>query len=156
MFKSCTLRRHLCCFRTLDVLVMYQCFFQLMYLVPLFKCNAIVFTLHLRGGVKGIIVIAPSLGFGGILLYSIYAQRASLNTTNQFTLSFLFHIVTNSSDPCMSICMPACLNPRLATRRRRLLLLDARTMSVLDAPHDILQIEERKQLNRIECERKSI
>ena len=53
-----------------------------MYLVPLFKCNAIVFTLHLRGGVKGIIVIAPSLGFGGILLYSIYAQRASLNTTD--------------------------------------------------------------------------
>ena len=32
--------------------------------------------------VKGIIVIAPSLGFGGILLYSIYAQRASLNTTD--------------------------------------------------------------------------
>ena len=49
-----------------------------MYLVPLFKCNDIAFTLHLRGGVKGSIVISPSLGFGVILLYSIYiAQRAS-------------------------------------------------------------------------------
>jgi len=44
--------------------------------------------------VKGIIVIAPSLGFGGILLYSIYAQRASLNTIRQFTLFFLSYIVT--------------------------------------------------------------
>ena len=42
-----------------------------MYLVPLFKCNAIVFTLHLRGGVKGIRVISYSLGFPHVL--SIYA-----------------------------------------------------------------------------------
>ena len=67
-----------------------------MYLVPLFKCNAIVFTLHLRGGVKGIIVIAPSLGFGGILLYSIYAQRASLNRTDS-SLSLPFVTVLTKS-----------------------------------------------------------
>jgi len=54
--------------------------------------------LHLRGGVKGIIVIAPSLGFGGILLYSIYAQRASLNTIRQFTLFFLSYIVTTPTN----------------------------------------------------------
>ena len=46
--------------------------------------------------VKGIIVIAPSLGFGGILLYSIYAQRASLNTTDS-SLSLPFVTCYQSS-----------------------------------------------------------
>ena len=42
------------------------------------------------GGVKGIIVIAPSLGFGGILLYCIYiAQRASINTYIQSSVLLL-------------------------------------------------------------------
>ena len=43
----------------------------------------------------------------------------------------------NSSVPCMSICMSACLKSRLATRRWRLLHLDARLTLVLEAPHDI-------------------
>ena len=38
-----------------------------MYLVPLSKCNVIAFTLHLRGGVKGSIVISLYLGFSHVL-----------------------------------------------------------------------------------------
>jgi hypothetical protein len=83
--KSCTLRRY----QDFRLGCIFFLFLFSLVLSSLSKCNVIAFTLHLRGGVKGIIVIAPSLGFGGILLYCIYiAQRASINT---HTVHSLFH-----------------------------------------------------------------
>ena len=61
-----------------------------MYLVPLFKCNAIVFTLHLRGGVKGIRVISYSLGFGVCLMYSLYMPKGPLSILSHSSRSISF------------------------------------------------------------------
>jgi len=51
----------------------------------------------------------------------------------------------------MSIRMPAFLNPRLTTRRRRRLLLDARAASVLDAPHDISPSLDEQLVLELKC-----
>ena len=57
-----------------------------MYLVPLFKCNDIAFTLHLRGGVKGSIVISLYLGFP---LYTLYISPwASIQYLLPLSISF--------------------------------------------------------------------
>ena len=62
-----------------------------MYLVPLFKCNDIAFTLHLRGGVKGSIVISLYLGFPHVLYI---CTPMGLNTKYPFSL---FSFITRTT-----------------------------------------------------------
>ena len=83
--KSCTLRRY----QDFRLGCIFFLFLFSLVLSSLSKCNVIAFTLHLRGGVKGIIVIAPSLGFGGILLYCIYSPKGLYQYTH--TVHSLFH-----------------------------------------------------------------